>query len=104
VATVNMNREMKRRLQRQGQVGADGTPASARRERPPRPAPKPTSQRTSPAEFAREVRGELRKIAWPTRQETINYSTIVLVTLVVLGTLIFFLDLIFGKFSLFLFK
>jgi preprotein translocase subunit SecE len=99
-----MNREMKRRMQRQGQVGADGTPATARRQAPPRPAPKPTSQRTSPAEFVREVRSELRKIAWPTRAETINYSTIVLITLVVLGTLIFFLDLIFAKFTLFLFK
>ena len=99
-----MNREMKRRLQRQGQVGDDGTPASARRERAPRPAPKPASQRTSPAEFAREVRGELRKIAWPTRAETINYSTIVFITLAVLMTLIFVLDYIFGKFTLFLFK
>ena len=99
-----MNREMKRRLQRQGQVGADGTPASARRERPPRPAPKPVSQRTSPAEFAREVRGELRKIAWPTRAETANYSTIVFITLAVLMALIFVLDYAFGKFSLFLFK
>ena len=99
-----MNRHTKRMMQRQGQVGADGTPASARRERPPRPAPKPASQRTTPAEFAREVRGELRKIAWPTRAETINYSTIVLVTLVVVGVLIFFLDLAFGKFTLFLFK
>src|SRR5688500_9164653 len=99
-----MNREMKRRLQRQGQVGADGTPGSARRQPPPRPAPKPASQRTSPAEFVREVRGELRKIAWPTRQETINYATIVLVTLLVLGTLIFGLDYAFAKFTLFLFK
>ena len=101
---MNMNREMKRRMQRQGQVGADGTPASARRQPPPRPAPKPASQRTSPAEFAREVRGELRKIAWPTRQETANYSTIVLITLAVLMALIFGLDTVFAKFSLFLFK
>jgi len=99
-----MNREMKRRMQRQGQVAPDGTPAPKGRERAPRPAPKPASQRTSPAEFVREVRGELRKIAWPTRAETINYSTIVLITLSVLMALIFFLDYIFGKFSLFLFK
>jgi preprotein translocase subunit SecE len=99
-----MNREMKRRMQRQGQVGADGTPASARRQAPPRPAPKPPSQRTTPAQFAREVRGELRKVAWPTREETINYSTVVLITLAVLMALIFGLDTIFGKFTLFLFK
>jgi preprotein translocase subunit SecE len=99
-----MNREMKRRMQRQGQVGPDGTPGSARRQAPPRPAPKPASQRTSPAQFAREVRGELRKVAWPTREETINYSIVVLITLSVLMALIFGLDYIFGKFTLFLFK
>ena len=100
-----MNREMKRRMQRQGQVTEDGTPAPVRRDRPaPRPAPKPASQRTKPAEFLREVRSELRKVAWPTRAETANYSAIVLITLVVIITLIFFLDLAFAHSSLWLFK
>ena len=100
-----MNREMKRRMQRQGQVAEDGTPAPARRDRTvTRPAPKPTQQRTKPAEFLREVRSELRKVAWPTRAETVNYSTIVLITLTVLITLIFFLDLAFSHMSLWLFK
>ena len=100
-----MNREMKRRMQRQGQVGEDGTPASAPRRQPQtRPAPRPTSERTSPATFVREVRSELRKIAWPNRTETINYSTIVFITLVVLIGLIFVLDLGFAKSALYLFK
>ncbi len=99
-----MNREMKRRMARQGQVAEDGSPAPARREPRTRPAPKPASQRTSPAEFAREVRSEMRKIAWPTRQETINYSLVVLITLIVVGALIFGLDTVFGKASLYLFK
>jgi len=100
-----MNREMKRRMQRQGQVGEDGTPASApRKQAQPRPAPRPTEQRTSPAQFVREVRSELRKIAWPTRAETLNYGTIVLITLVFLISLIFVLDLIFAKSALYLFK
>jgi len=100
-----MNRETKRRLQRQGQVGEDGTAASApRRQAAPRPAAKPASQRTSPAQFVREVRGELRKVAWPTRAEVTNYSTVVLITLVFLITLIFVLDYMFAKSSLFLFK
>jgi preprotein translocase subunit SecE len=101
---VNMNREMKRRMQRQGQVGEDGTPASAPRKAPVRPAPKPSEQRTSPAQFAREVRSELRKIAWPTRAETLNYSAVVLITLVFLVGLIFLFDLAFAKASLYLFK
>ncbi|MDP9388245.1 MAG: preprotein translocase subunit SecE [Actinomycetota bacterium] len=100
-----MNRQMKRMLQRQGQVGADGLPESAPRRAPqPRRAPAPTKERTSPAEFLRDVRGELRKVAWPTRAEVVNYSTIVLVTLILLITLIFVLDLAFAKSILFLFK
>jgi preprotein translocase subunit SecE len=101
---MNMNREMKRRMQRQGQVGEDGTPATVQRERPTRPAPKPASRRTPPAEFVREVRSEMRKVAWPTRAETINYSTIVLITLVVLVGLIFLLDLAFAHGALWMFK
>ena len=97
-----MNRQMKRLMQRQGQVGEDGTPV---RERPkPRPQQRPTKERTSPAEFTRQVRSELRKVAWPDRAEVVNYSIIVFIVLVVLIVLIFGLDYAFGKFVFFLFK
>jgi preprotein translocase subunit SecE len=101
-----MNRQTKRLLQRQGQIDAEGQPQQ--RERAPRQqqlAQAPTAgRRNSPAQFLREVRIELRKVAWPTRAETINYSTVVLLSLVVLIILIFILDYFFGKASLFLFK
>ena len=99
-----MNRQMKRLMQRQGQLGPDGTPESARRAPQPRRAPAPTKERTSPGQFVKEVRGELRKVAWPSKAEVINYSTIVLVTLIFLVALIFLLDLAFAKSVLFLFK
>ena len=51
-----------------------------------------------------EVRGELRKVAWPTRSETINYSIIVLVALVVMTTFIFGIDWVFSQFVLKLFN
>ncbi|MDQ3679606.1 MAG: preprotein translocase subunit SecE [Actinomycetota bacterium] len=98
-----MNRQTKRLMQRQGQLGEDGSPAAARRQAT-RPAPKPASERTSPATFLREVRGELRKVAWPSRGEVVNYSTVVLFTLVVLIGLIFVLDYAFAKSVLFLFE
>ena len=94
---------MKRMMQRQGQVGEDGAPAVQKRPQP-RPAPKPASQRTKPREFLREVRAELRKVAWPTRGEVINYSTVVLVTLVLLMGLILVLDYVFAKIILIIFK
>ena len=96
-----MNRQTKRMMQRQGQVGPDGSPVATKR--PPAHRPQPTKERTSPATFLREVRGELRKVAWPTKGEVINYSTIVLISLVILITLIFLLDLAFAKSVLFLF-
>ena len=97
-----MNRQMKRLMQRQGQVGADGAPV--RRQPPPRPAQRQVKQRTSPAEFVREVRAELRKVAWPTRAEVTNYSIIVLVAVVVLTILVGFLDYSFGEFVVNLFS
>jgi preprotein translocase subunit SecE len=94
---------MKRMMQRQGQVGADGAPVAQKRERP-RPQQRPVDKRTSPTEFFTQVRAELRKVAWPSRQEVINYSVIVFIVLVVLIGLIFGLDYVFGKFVFFLFK
>jgi preprotein translocase subunit SecE len=96
-----MNRETKRMLQRQGQLGPDGEPARAKAQ--PRPAPRPVKERTSPRQYLREVRGELRKVAWPTRAEVTRYSVIVLITVVVLGAFIFLLDYAFAKSVFFLF-
>ena len=96
-----MNRETKRMLQRQGALGADGEPKATRKAPP---APRPKEKRTPPRQFLREVRAELRKVAWPSRSEVINYSIIVLVALLVLMALIFALDYLFGKAVFFLFE
>ena len=99
-----LNREQKRALRRAGQLDEEGQPA---RERPKRPATQPqrsSDERTGARQFVREVRQELRKVAWPTRTETINYSGIVLVTLIVLTFLIFAFDWGVSKVVLDLFK
>ena len=98
-----MNRQQKRMLQRQGQLGADGAPAPRKRSAAP-PAPKPKEERTTPVQFVREVRGELRKVAWPTRPEVINYSIIVLITVVLLTGYVAALDYGFGDLLLKLFQ
>jgi preprotein translocase subunit SecE len=95
-----VNREMKRLMQRQGQVEADGSPA-ARRPTQPTTKPRPQAQQeiSAPgrvAEFAREVRSELKQVAWPTRSEVVNSSTVVLITLVLLVCLIFGLNFAFS--------
>ena len=65
---------------------------------------KPKEERTTPVQFVREVRGELRKVAWPTRPEVINYSIIVLVTVVLLTAYVAALDYGFGDLLLKLFQ
>jgi preprotein translocase subunit SecE len=95
-----LNREQKRMLQRKGQLNEDGTPAVTRRTPP---TPKPADERTSPRQFVHEVRAELRKVAWPTRAEVVNYTIIVLVTLVLLTVFIGALDWGLGEALLTLF-
>ena len=93
-------------MQRQGQLAEDGTPAvRTPRRRQPRAQPRQahaSARRRS--QFFRDVRAELRKVAWPTRTEVINLSIVVLVTLILLISLIFVLDLAFAKAVLYLFK
>lgn len=101
---MSMNRETKRMLQRQGELGPDGEPIRTKTQPQGRPSSgAPKEQRTSPKQYVREVRGELRKVAWPTKQEVIRYSIIVLLTIIVLTTMIFALDYVFAKGVFFLF-
>ena len=94
-----MNRRQKRMMVKQGEVDAEGTPVRGRN----RPAATPPSERTSPLQFLREVRSELRRVAWPNRAETVNYSIVVLVTVVLLTGMIYGLDWVFSTFVLELF-
>jgi preprotein translocase subunit SecE len=100
-----LNREEKRRLQRQGQLGPDATPVAAgaaNRDAQTRRVRQAGQRQVSSGSsgsrlsntmgFFRDTRGELRKVAWPTRAEVRNYSVVVLATLVLLITLIFVLD------------
>jgi preprotein translocase subunit SecE len=95
-----MNREQKRMMQRQGQVGADG---AATRRATPQDGQRRRTQRASVPQFFREVREEMRQVAWPTRPELINYTTIVLFVLIFMTALIFGLGFGFSKFVTFLF-
>ena len=98
-----MNRETKRMMQRQGQMEADGSPSTRRasagtatKQRTQRGGA-PVRKRTTPVQFVREVRDEMRQVAWPSRSELINYTSVVLTTLIIMISLIFVLNLAFGK-------
>lgn len=99
---MSMNRQQRRHLQKQGDAHADGSPTAQRRRQVSVGPPK--EQRTSPAEFVGEVRTELRKVVWPSREELINYSVVVFFTIVFLTSIIAGLDYITGEGVLQLFK
>jgi len=111
-----VNRQTKRLLQRQGQIDEEGAPTGGGRRPPPgggrRPPPGGGRGPASPdrpgipkrvVEFAREVRIELAKVAWPNRPEVVKYTLVVFVTLVFMTSLVFGLDYGFAKGVLFLF-
>ncbi len=89
-----MNREQKRQLQRQGQDPEGLAPAKRTAPQPRRPA---TREPFRVGQFLREVRSELRQVAWPNRAEVVNYTTVTLVTLISLMILIFLLNYAFAK-------
>jgi preprotein translocase subunit SecE len=96
-----VNRETKRMLQKQGSVNADGTPVRAARQAP---AAKVAAERVSPGQYVTEVRAELKKVAWPTRDQVKNYTGVVVATLVIMTILTLGYDTAFAKFVLFLFR
>ena len=95
-----MNRETKRMMQKRGELSEDGTPQAKRR--PAQSPNAPREPRTKPRQFVREVNAELRKVAWPTRSETLNLSLIVLIFLLFMTALIAGLDYTFSKLVLYI--
>ena len=91
-----MNRQMKRAQRRQGtQVERAQTSAAARRAQLQQ-----KKERTGARQFLKEVRQELRKVIWPTKQELMTYTIVVLVTVVVMTSYVFGLDVVFSRFVL----
>jgi len=52
---------------------------------------------TTPAAFLRETRDELKKVVWPTRQETIRLTMVVIVVSLIVGIFLGGLDFVFTK-------
>lgn len=85
-ATPGMSREMKRMMKR----------GERSRDRLVRP-PAATRKRTRPRQFLKEVRGELSRVAWPSRKEVFTYTVVVLVSVVFFMSIIGGLDYVFTK-------
>ena len=92
-----MNRQTRRHLQKQGEMSADGAPISNRDRRAAAGGASPDTERAGPRQFVGEVKGELRKVVWPTKDEIVNYSVVGFVTIVILTALIAGLDYLTGE-------
>jgi preprotein translocase subunit SecE len=87
----DLNREQKRMLKRQGAIDEKGAPTRAVRQS--------KRERVGPAQYLREVRDEMRKVAWPTRPEVVRYSIIVTVCVIVYMVYVGFIDYGMAHFS-----
>jgi preprotein translocase subunit SecE len=95
-----MNRQMKR-MQERAERAQKRSGASDRQSRQAaatrRAAAQERKGRTGARQFLREVRAELRKVDWPTREELISFSIVVIVTITVLTAYVFGLDQLFTR-------
>ena len=90
--TTGLNRQTRRFAQKQGLLDADGEPVRQRRQPSVNREP-----RTPPMQFFREVRKELKLVAWPSREEVTNYSLVVFTLLVVFTAIVAALDYGLGE-------
>ena len=78
-----MNREMRRLQEKEEARSKKRRAAAPQRQK---------KERTPISQFIREVRQELKKVAWPSRAETTTFSVVVLIVTVFVTGLTFGLD------------
>ena len=99
-----MNREMRRmqereeRLQKKGDTGRDKANRRAAAMQTKAPVAERKSLLARLREYLHEVRQELRKVTWPTREQMVAFTTVTLITSVVLTGVVFGLDIAMKEF------
>ena len=58
--------------------------------------------RGNPLDFVRDVRSELRKVAWPNQRETVNLTAVVIAFSVIVGMFLGGIDFVFQELFRFL--
>jgi preprotein translocase subunit SecE len=71
------------------------TEKEERRSKGKRPEKRAPKERASLREFLLEVRQELKRVSWPTRQEVYTFTTVTLITTISLTLIIFGMDVLF---------
>jgi preprotein translocase subunit SecE len=88
----DLNREQKRQLRKMGALDEKGAPVRGQRQSTSR-------DRVGPRQYLREVRDEMRKVAWPRRPEIVRYSIIVTATVVVYTSFVGGIDYLMSLFT-----
>ncbi len=103
-----MNREMRRIQEREERRQKNQDSGSKAQRKAAALQSRPGAAADRPNLFVRfkhymhEVRQELRKVTWPTREQMIAFTTVTVITSVVLTGVIFGLDVAMKEFVLFL--
>ena len=53
--------------------------------------------KTSPGEFIRQVKAETAKVVWPTRQDTIRSTGLIIVVVIIISILLAIIDFILAS-------
>jgi len=97
---VAQNRQTRRLMERQGEK----KDKQDRRAQAAGMAAGRQKERIGPRQYLSEVRGELKKVAWPSRAEVVNSTVIVLIAIVIMTTFVFGVDWLSSKFVLWLYE
>ncbi len=106
-----MNREMRRLTEREERRSKKQQGGGGGRNRPPanrggggggsgKGGGKPTDKKSVWArtvQFLREVRAELERVSWPTRQQMVAFTTVTIITTAALTAVVFVMDMAFRR-------
>ena len=88
------SREM-RRMQKQ--LGMEKKRAQMKKSAGTRKKSGPKKQRVTIPQFLTEVKAEMKKVTWPTRDEVVSYTIVVVTTVILMGGLVYLADILFVK-------
>ncbi|MEJ5186600.1 MAG: preprotein translocase subunit SecE [Candidatus Geothermincolales bacterium] len=85
------SRELRRMQQK---LGLDKRREQVRKKAPSR-RKGPKRERVSVSQFLTEVRAEMKRVTWPTREEVLSYTLVVIITVLVVGGIVALADYVF---------
>lgn len=60
--------------------------------------------KTSPIQFFRQVKQEVKKVTWPSKKDVMRATVMVMIIVAIASTLFFFVDMFFGAIVSAIFK